>query len=980
VFLEEVQSEEKAQSDNGAAKTQSNSRQGWLLCLGGASVGLIVLAGWLTGVKWFAVLIPGLPLMMPNTAICVAALGIAGVLRRQENAKGARFVFSAALAIVVLAIGVGTIAEYALNFHSALDQFFIRTNAEVLSPYPGRPSASTAVAVTLLAAAILLFDTRPAERLRPSEWLILAAAMIGVTALLGQVFGAEALYRFARTSVIGVSLPTVIGVLAISAGLLLERSDAGVMRILAGPGPGSVLLIRLAPPAVLAPAAFGLVAARFLESPGIAGIASDVAVVFALLTVVTSLASLFLLSVTADRLNKTHGALEQAEARTRALFEQASDGIFIADIEGRYIDVNDAACRMLGYSRDEIIGTTIMDMILPEDLERLQAAKTRQLEGGAESGEWKLRHKDGTWIPTEISANILPDGRWQAFVRDISARKRSEMALRLSEAKFSGIVSIAADAIISIDADRRIILFNDGAEKVFGRSSKEMVGKPVDILIPERFRDAHQRHLERFAAEGSVARQMGERGATTIYGVRSNGEEFPADAAISRLSVGSTSILTVSLRDITEQKRAENEQHMLAEVGSVLATIDFEDTLTNVAQLAVRDLADICIIDLVEADGKILRARIACRDPANTLVSDKFMGRENVEKRLSPIAMDEIRQPLLVEEVTTSVLRSWLSGENEVEAVQRTGPGSAMLVPLWAHGKHLCLLLLISSGSSRKFAWRDLWLAQAIAQRAALSIENALLYRAAMHATRDRDEMLGIVAHELGNPLQVISTNAALLRRAPSEETSRSGEEIGHAVTRMNRLIQDLLDVTRMEAGHLSLRPERLAVPDFIADLLDTQGALASSAALELEAALPPDLPDVWADRDRLTQIFENLIGNAIKFSKSGGRITLGAAAEENQIVFSVGDTGAGITEADFEHIFDRFWQLPKAKRRGAGLGLPIVKGLVQGHGGRIWVQSTVGKGSTFFFTIPMAAQAGGVRGQDNETSKRAPIHRATAA
>jgi signal transduction histidine kinase len=253
-------------------------------------------------------------------------------------------------------------------------------------------------------------------------------------------------------------------------------------------------------------------------------------------------------------------------------------------------------------------------------------------------------------------------------------------------------------------------------------------------------------------------------------------------------------------------------------------------------------------------------------------------------------------------------------------------------------------------------------LAQAIAQRAALSIENALLYRTAMYATRDRDEMLGIVAHDLRNPLQVISTNAALLRRDASADTSQSGEEIGHAVNRMNGLIQDLLDVTRMEAGHLSLRPERLAVTEFITDLLDAQGALASSAALELQSALPPGLPDVWADRDRLNQVFENLVGNAIKFSKSGGRITLGARAEENQIVFSVADTGAGIAEADFEHIFDRFWQLPKAKRRGAGLGLAIVKGLVQAHGGRVWVQSTVGKGSTFYFTIPMVPKLRSIR------------------
>ena len=823
---------------------QRNMTFGWALCLGGATVGLIVLAGWLTGTKALATVIPGLPPMMPNSAIALFALGIAGALRRQKYATGAPLALSVVLAIVVLAIGVGTIAEYALHVRTPLDQLFMRSTA---GPVPGRPSPPTAVAVTLLGAAILLLDWRLSARIRPSEWLILAAGLIALAALLGQLFGAEALYRLARTPVIGVSLPTALAVLMISSGLLLERSDAGVMRLLAAPGPGSVLLLRLALPAILVPAAFGLVAARFLELPGIAGIASDVALVFSFLTILTAVASLFLLSITAVRLNKTHDALERTRARMRALFEQASDGIFVADLDGRYVDVNDAGCRMLGYSRDEIIGKTIMDLIRPEDVERLQINKSRMLKGSVEVGEWLLRHKEGTNLPVEVSAKFLPDGRWQGFVRDIS-----------------------------------------------------------------------------------------------------------------------------------ERKRAEKEQHLLAEVGSVLATIDFEEALTNIAQVAVRDLADICIIDLVESDGRMRRVRAACRDPANAFISDAIMGRENVEKPPPPIAMDAIRRPWLVTEVTPSVMRNWFSGENAVRAVQSTSPGSAMLVPLSAHGTHLGMLLLISSGSSRKFGSRDLRLAEAIAQRAALSIENALLYRKAMEATRQRDEMLGIVAHDLRNPLQIISTNAGILRRDASERTSEQAKDIGNAVKRMNRLIQDLLDVTRMEAGHLSLRPERLAVPEFITDLLDTQSALASSAGLELRAALPPDLPDAWADRDRLNQIFENLVGNAIKFSKPGGRITLGAQMEGNEIVFSVADTGAGIAEADFEHIFDRFWQAPKAKRRGAGLGLAIVKGLVQAHSGRIWVRSVVGNGSTFFFTVPIAALARGASGQD-EAPKQAPARRATA-
>jgi PAS domain S-box-containing protein len=778
----------------------------------------------------------------------------------------------------------------------------------------------------------------------------MAAGLIAFTALLAQIFGAVALYRLVRTPVIGASPTTAVSLLMISTGLMLERSDTGVMRAVTGRGPGNVLLLRLVPPAVIVPILVALISARLLEMPGIA----DVALVFALLTVVICLGNLFLLSATAIHLNKTHDEIIQAQARARALFEQASDGILIADLDGRYIDANDAIGGMLGYSRDEIIGATIMDMIMPEDLERLRATRERLLKGGRELGEWTLRHKNGTTIPTEITANILPDGRWQAFVRDISARKHAEEALRLSEEKFSRIVSTSADAIISIDADRRIILFNEGAEKIFGYSGAEMMGKPLDMLIPERLRGAHQQHVQSFAAGQSMARRVSER-SSAVYGMRRNGDIFPADASISKLSVGGASILTVSLRDISEQKRAENELNFLAEFGSQLAsTLDLEQTLTNIAQLIARDLADICIIDVIDEGGKMRRAHVACRDPAPVFIPSEIMDTESGERPLSPIAMSEVNQPLLVKEVGSGHLDSWFLGQNQVAAVQRIGPKSAMLAPLRAGGKDSGLLLLISS-HSRAYEPHDLRFAEAIAQHAALSIQKALLYRTAMQATRARDEMLGIVAHDLRNPLQNISVNAQFLRQQKSGDVAETGVEIGNAVVRMNRLIQDLLDVTRIESGRLSLRPERIPVREFILELLDIQEALASSSDLEIRSEVPADLPEVWADRDRLNQIFENLLGNAIKFSRPGGQITLGARAEGTQVVFSVADSGEGIAETDIDHIFDRFWQAHKAKVQGAGLGLPIVRGLVEAHGGRVWVRSRPAEGSTFLFTIPMA-------------------------
>jgi len=197
----------------------------------------------------------------------------------------------------------------------------------------------------------------------------------------------------------------------------------------------------------------------------------------------------------------------------------------------------------------------------------------------------------------------------------------------------------------------------------------------------------------------------------------------------------------------------------------------------------------------------------------------------------------------------------------------------------------------------------------------------------------------------------------ALKRQAPEPErrSQKPLEVIYDAANRMNRLIQDLLDVALMEAGQLTVQPARLSPRELIAGAVDVQRPLASSSSLELRVDVDRDVPVVWGDRDRLLQVLENLIGNAIKFTEPGGSVVVGATSRDREVVFWVADTGSGITPEDVPRIFDRFWQGTRPGRQGAGLGLPIAKGIVEAQGGRIWVESTPGQGSTLFFTIPKA-------------------------
>ena len=180
----------------------------------------------------------------------------------------------------------------------------------------------------------------------------------------------------------------------------------------------------------------------------------------------------------------------------------------------------------------------------------------------------------------------------------------------------------------------------------------------------------------------------------------------------------------------------------------------------------------------------------------------------------------------------------------------------------------------------------------------------------------------------------------------------------------MNRLIQDLLDVAVLEAGRLNVEKTPLATLEIVAEAVEVQHALASASSIDLRVDVAPDAPEILADRDRLLQVFENLIGNALKFTGAGGQVTVGVARREAGALFWVADTGRGMTREEEARAFDRFWQASaRSGRLGAGLGLPITKGIVEAHGGRIWVESTPGRGSTFLFFIPAApapeAQAG---------------------
>ncbi|MGH7678264.1 MAG: sensor histidine kinase [Gemmatimonadaceae bacterium] len=368
----------------------------------------------------------------------------------------------------------------------------------------------------------------------------------------------------------------------------------------------------------------------------------------------------------------------------------------------------------------------------------------------------------------------------------------------LTDFLLADIVGIAADAIICIDEDQRITLFNDGAENIFGWAADEILGKPIELLLPERFREAHRAHVERFRESPDRARKMGQR--REISGIRKNGQEFPAEAAIAKVTMGTAVVYSVVLRDITEQ--VELQKRLQLAVGA-------------------------------------------------------------------------------------------------------------------------------------------------------------------------RDDTVAVVAHDLRNPVSAIKMLSAALQLSEVDRLSHESAEqlrlIREAAVQMDRLIQDLLDVTRVETGRLVIDPEPIAAKTLLDDALQTLRPLVKEAALQFDAAYSDALPKVQADPERISQVLSNLVGNAIKATPRGGRIIVAAEHRDGMVQFSVTDTGTGIPAEQLPHIFDRFWQsAPSSIRtRGAGLGLPIAQGIVRAHGGRLWVESEFGQGATFRFTLPVEGGGGREEGGD---------------
>lgn len=763
-------------------------------------IGAAALLGWAGEVETLRRGLPRLPRVAPNTGLGIALAGSSILLLLPqrlglvERSRRPRRLLGRMLALVVFVLGALTVVEYATGWDLLLDRVLFGA-VDVPSHIPGRMAANTAVALMFVGLALALVDVRHDGPVRPSEVLALLVVLVASPPLAGYAYGAAASDRGPDViPALAMALPTAMGLVALGIGVLALRPARGLMALVTSDLQGGIVARRIVAAALAVPI-LGILATAGHEA-GLYDEATATALVatlgfFSLVTLAFGSAA----SLNRGDLERQRAAeaqreaaekLRRSEQRARDLFELAVDGIFVADLDGRYTEVNARGASLLGFTPPELIGKTIMDLIPPEDAARLAVDREGMLAGGESVAEWRLRKRDGTWLPVEVSAKILPDGRWQGFVRDISARKRAEEELartRDDEAQARAWLS----AVLEQMPEGVVILRADGSA-IVNRAA-------------HRYAHAQPMGTDRW-------------GNPTIFDIR----KVSGDPAV------------------------------------------------------VEDLP----------------------------VTRAFLGREAVQaQELVVVTEDGAPIPILASAAPVTDEQG-----NFIGAVA---------------------------------TFRDI--------------------QALKELERLREEWTSVIAHDLRQPLAVINLSAeAVLRRIPPEDEGgrRHIQRVRGAARSMSRMIDDLLDASRIEVRRMRLEPVVTDVAALVHEVVERNRDVLAHPMCVAEHA-PPGTALV--DPGRIEQVLTNLISNAAKYGAAGADILVEVDRHGEQIELAVTNAGPAIPASVLPHLFERFRRAPAARGRGLGLGLYIVKGLVEAHGGRVSVESVPGR-TTFRVSLPVGLSA----------------------
>lgn len=630
---------------------------------------------------------------------------------------------------------------------------------------------------------------------------------------------------------------------------------------------------------------------------------------------------------------------------------------------------------LLGYSARLWTDNALfwVTVVHPDDRERAQAEAWAQYESGKGGvSQFRCVAKDGrvVWIEATSAVIFGEDGSKQG-VRgvniDITERKMSEEALRESEERYRLVERATNDVIWDWDLVTGELHHNDSVYKVFGYTA-ETVGHDgqwwYDQAHPED-RETPVRGLREVIDSGGsywTGEYRFKRGDGTWASVLDR-------SYVMRNSDGKALRIIGSMVDVTEARRREEALQFLADASEILSVgLDDQTILESLADLVVRDLSDHCSIEILEQPGALHRVALADVDSARREALSRFPDRYHFAARgehpLTRALISEAAyiQPRITEDYTQSIAVE----EDMMDFWRILKPISIICAPLRIRGKVLGAISFISCDPAHVYSDRDLALADELARRASIALDNTQLYRRVQRADTAKNEFLAMLSHELRNPLGAISNALELIRlRGRVDPTlQRTLDVVERQSNHMAHLVDDLLDVSRITQGKIELRMETVDLAKVIEQAVQANQPLMDSRGHVVTVQLPSESVWLRADPVRLAQVISNLLGNAAKYTEPGGNISVTGQCDGDDAAIRVRDSGVGIPSDMLNNVFDLFTQGDRAADRaqgGLGIGLTVVKNLVALHGGTVQACSEgLGRGSEFVVTLPALPRSSG--------------------